>query len=133
MKQTEESNKPLKGLAFKHIVILSILFSLFIVSVLILYETKTSWFQARYFSKKAAACQYSTDYGESSEIRFPRAGPFNRRLGYTMIPSFLETLTPQGFEIERQATWSTEMIAAVDNGLNPIYKEKKRLGYVFLM
>ena len=98
------------------------------VALASLYEIKTSHSQSLAFSKVGRACNYSAGEGASPSIRFPAAGPYDERLGYAAIPSFVQRLREYGFVVERQARLSPAMTKVYDLGLNVPYGEKQQAG-----
>ena len=96
--------------------------------LLFIFEIKTSFFESLYFSNRSRACSFSLGNGPSSSIRFPQTGPYDKRLGYTLIPDFIKRLKPYGFSIELQARISQEMAKIFDEGLNMPYEEKQQAG-----
>lgn len=92
------------------------------------YETRASWLQARYFTRQASQLTYEIGAGPSDRIRFPRGGPYDRRLGYTRLPAVLQTATGRSYAIATQARVSERFAAVVDRGLAPIFPEKTQAG-----
>jgi len=70
-------------------------------------EARTSYLQSRLLSRWAADMTFEVRPGPSDAIRFPRWGPYDERLGYTRLPSFIASLTARHFGIARQAQWSS--------------------------
>jgi hypothetical protein len=68
----------------------------------------------------------------SETIRFPQGGPYNERLGYVQLPSFVESLTARHFIVERQAEWSPMLDRFVNQSGYAIYREKSRAGLKLL-
>ncbi len=92
------------------------------------WEARTGAIQARVFSAQARKLSYDIRPGPSPAIRFPTAGPYDNRLGYSRLPRFLERLRAAGFEIESQARFSRGLTHAMDRGLSPPYREKLQAG-----
>jgi membrane peptidoglycan carboxypeptidase len=92
------------------------------------WEARTGAIQARVFSAQAGKLTYDVRPGPSPAIRFPTAGPYDNRLGYSRLPRFLERLRAAGFEIESQARFSRGLTHAMDRGLSPPYREKLQAG-----
>jgi membrane peptidoglycan carboxypeptidase len=82
---------------------------------------------ARVFSLIARRLTFQVEPGPSPAIRFPEAGPYNERLGYSRLPVFLERLAPE-YEVSAQARSSELQLVLVDRGLFPIYREKTQAG-----
>lgn len=91
-------------------------------------EARTSYVQSRIFSQFAHKMSYSVTPGPSETIVFPRWGPYDERLGYTALPSFIGSLSAHGFAVERQAEWSNPLTHFVRDGGYAIYGEKPRAG-----
>jgi membrane peptidoglycan carboxypeptidase len=99
------------------------------VTTLIKREVQTSEYQARYLS--AISKQLSSDLkpGPSSAIRYPDHGPYDQRLGYTLLSDEIVRLEKAGYSVTKQASISPMMTRLVDDyGLFPIYQEKTRTG-----
>lgn len=92
-------------------------------------ELRTSRLQARFFSSLARKLTYRVEQGPSPSIRFPvPGGPYDERIGYSLLPSITEKLTAKGFEITAQARFSPELLRYADQGLFPAYHEKEQAG-----
>ena len=91
-------------------------------------EVRTSYLQSRLLSRWAAEMNFTVQPGPSENIRFPKSGPYDQRLGYAKLPSFIEALTARHFAIARQARWSQPLERFVDQGGYAIYGEKTRAG-----
>ena len=70
-----------------------------------------------------ARIQYELGDGPSARIAFPRSGPFDDRLGYSRLAEFQTRLEQRGFEVERQAVVSPELLRLLDWGVAPPYRE----------
>ena len=92
------------------------------------HEMQTSKLQALWLSRYAEDLDFSIEPGPSDRIRYPDAGPFDRRLGYTALPTFLQRLTARGFEIEEQARFSPALLRYADQGFFVPYAEKSQAG-----
>jgi membrane peptidoglycan carboxypeptidase len=92
-------------------------------------EIKTSKYQARYLSEISQQLSYKLESGPSQSIRYPEAGPYDQRLGYTLLPNEITRLKRQGFHITAQASFSPMMTQLADDyGLFTIYHEKSQAG-----
>jgi membrane peptidoglycan carboxypeptidase len=91
-------------------------------------EVRTSWLQSELLSRAARSLTFRVEPGPSDAIRFPSAGPYDQRLGYVGLPTFIERLRAQGFEVEQQARLSARHVDAIDRGAFPIYREKTAAG-----
>ena len=95
-------------------------------------EVRTSYLQSRLLSRWAAEMKFTVQPGPSEEIRFPKWGPYDERLGYAHLPSFIEALSARHFVVAEQARWSPSLERFVDQGGYPIYCEKSRAGLTLL-
>lgn len=91
-------------------------------------EMKTSDFQARYFSSIGEQLHFRVEPGDSHDIRYPSAGPYDERLGYSSLPNFQERLRKLGYSITAQARSSPELLNVVDQGIYATYFEKTQAG-----
>ncbi|MEE8303004.1 MAG: transglycosylase domain-containing protein [Candidatus Tectomicrobia bacterium] len=92
-------------------------------------ELLTSTYQSRYLAALAQKLTFRVGAGPSPSVRFPTTGPYNRRLGYTNLPAFLERLMAAGtYMFESQARLSPRLQQIIDAGLFPIYREKTQAG-----
>jgi len=95
---------------------------------LVLDELRTSEYQARELARIAREAAFVVEPGPSPSIRFPGAGPYDERLGYSALPEFEARLAANGFEIESQARHSERLVALEDWGISPVYREKDTAG-----
>ncbi len=107
---------------------LLVLVGVFWAVKLVLDELRTSEYQARELARVASEAVFEVARGPSPSIRFPGAGPYDLRLGYTALPEFEARLAASGFEIESQARHSARLQALEDWGISPVYREKDRAG-----
>jgi membrane peptidoglycan carboxypeptidase len=91
-------------------------------------EVQTSKYQARYLSEISKQLSFKLEPGASSTIRYPEYGPYDQRLGYTLMPDAIARLQKAGFNITAQAVASPMMMKLVDEGLFNIYHEKTQAG-----
>ncbi|UAW99052.1 penicillin-binding protein [Halopseudomonas nanhaiensis] len=95
---------------------------------LIRYESHHSYYQSLFLSRYAKDLTFRVEDGPSDAVRFPQAGPFDVRLGYTAIPRWTPRLRQHGFELTSQARFSPALLQHVDYGLFPPFKEKTQAG-----
>ena len=69
-------------------------------------EARTSYLQSSLLSRWTAEMNFTVQPGPSNVIRFPKWGPYDERLGYAQLPSFIESLSARHFAVARQARWS---------------------------
>jgi membrane peptidoglycan carboxypeptidase len=113
---------------FNPFVVLFILFILFIVVLATVIELATSIFQANVFHEISSKASFNVVEGKSSLIRFPTEGPYDIRLGYTILPDAIEKLSLYDFKVEQQARISEYHAKLIDKGIFPIYREKFQAG-----
>ncbi|WP_423836658.1 transglycosylase domain-containing protein [Stutzerimonas stutzeri] len=92
------------------------------------HEMHTSKLQALWLSRYAENLDYQVAPGASANILFPEAGPFDRRLGYADLPTFLQRLTERGFDIEQQVRFSPALQRYASRGFFVPYPEKSQAG-----
>ncbi|MGH8603849.1 MAG: glycosyl transferase family 51, partial [Gammaproteobacteria bacterium] len=95
-------------------------------------ELQTSEFQAPQLAAFARKLYFIPKPGPSPAIRFPAAGPYDKRLGYSELPRFLKRLHATGFQIESQARFSPALLRVAKWGLFPTYREKDQAGLEIL-
>jgi membrane peptidoglycan carboxypeptidase len=66
--------------------------------------------------------------GQSSEIAFPRNGPFDKFRGYTDIPQFIDRLATAGYHVTEQARVSSQLMRLMRWGIQPPYSEPASTG-----
>ncbi|MEB0044987.1 MULTISPECIES: transglycosylase domain-containing protein [unclassified Pseudomonas] len=91
-------------------------------------EMRTSKFQSREVSKFAASLRYDLQPGPSDAIRYPGAGPFDRRLGYSAMGEFLPRLLKRDYIIAAQTRFSPALMSYSNKGLFVPYAEKIQAG-----
>jgi membrane peptidoglycan carboxypeptidase len=99
---------------------------------LLAWEIRTSRLQARFFSSIARNFSYRFETGSGRDIRFPKFGPYDIRLGYVGIPQWIDQLSAKGYAVAGQARWSPELIKKTDLGIFTPYQEKTRAGICVL-
>ena len=91
-------------------------------------EAQTAFLQSLFFTRLARELTFTIDSGASSEIRFPNAGPQDKRLGYSQLSTYIGALSARNFSVARQAVWSPQLKRfAADHGY-AIYREKEDAG-----
>lgn len=94
----------------------------------ILYEARTSKFQAREISHYAASLNYRLEPGPSDTIIYAGTGPFDLRLGYTRLPQLLDRVQMRGMEINSQIRFSAALMDYTSRGYFIPYPEKAQAG-----
>lgn len=103
------------------------------LGVLASKEYRTSEVQSIYFAGKAKDLKFTLESGPSDKIAYPENGPYDQRLGYSLIPGILERVTRRGYEVAEQARLSSLHLSLVQKGvIYPIYKEKAQAGLTVL-
>ncbi|KJZ43494.1 transglycosylase domain-containing protein [Pseudomonas fluorescens] len=93
-------------------------------------EMRTSKFQSRELSQFAATLSYELKPGPSDAIRYPGAGPFDLRLGYSSLGEFLPRLIKRDYVVASQTRFSQRLMDYTDKGLFVPYAEKIQAGLV---
>jgi membrane peptidoglycan carboxypeptidase len=93
---------------------------------------QTSYLQGWLFSSYARGVHYRLEPHASLNMRLPAAGPYDERLGYTRLSSFIASLAAQHFTIEQQAEQSPRLRAFMDRGGFAAYHEKASAGLTVL-
>ena len=115
-------------LKFLKIFLAGIAVLLLILAALVVWEAQTSRVQAWLFSRWAQKLSYSLEDGLSSRVIFPAKGPEDLRRGYAQIPAFAATLREQGYYIESQTRFTTELMRWTSAGMPAPYPEKMQAG-----
>ena len=130
--QDDSQEKAKKKSRIKSIIKWSFFSLVFLVSCfvigLLVYEARTSTFQARQFSDYATTLTYKVDQGPSSAIIFPGNGPFDTRLGYALLPKLLDRVQSKGMHIETQSRFSPQLLDYASRGFFTPYHEKTQTG-----
>ncbi|WP_234255518.1 transglycosylase domain-containing protein [Billgrantia aerodenitrificans] len=98
------------------------------LATLLVAEAKTSHFQAQELSRYASTLRYTVEAGRSTQILFPQHGPFDQRLGYTLLPEFESRLNNRGYEIAEQARFTPALLDYTRRGFFPPFGEKTQAG-----
>src|SRR5690606_12829853 len=86
-----------------HTLLVFLTLGLIASAALLWYEVSRSPLQARYFSEQVQRMTYGVEPGPSDAIRFPGAGPFDVRLGYSALPERAERLASASYEVTAQS------------------------------
>lgn len=105
---------------------------LLLFSLALFVELRTSRLQAFFLSRTTRELSHWIEPGPSEAIRFPVQGPYDRRLGYVGLPTFIERLTSQGFTLTAQARQSPRLLELTDLGAFALYREKTQAGLTVL-
>ncbi len=85
---------------------------------------------ALFFHRAVADLRFEIKPGESPAVLFPRAGPYDRRLGYADMPSMIHRLQARNFQIVTQAVQSPALLRFIEAGGYAVYHEKSQAGLV---
>ncbi len=113
---------------FKWLLVVAFLVAVAAGVRLVQIEMDTSRLQARYLSELTSEVGFTVSQGPSDSIRFPKDGPYDIRLGYTLLPSIERRLKERGFAVASQARDSERMTSLADEGLFIPYEEKDQAG-----
>jgi membrane peptidoglycan carboxypeptidase len=91
-------------------------------------EIHTSQRQARFFSNLAKGMTFDLSEEESPSFLPSPLGPYDKRLGYALLPDITRRLEDREFQIIRQARVSESMHWLRDRGVFPVYDEKISAG-----
>ncbi|TDV14996.1 transglycosylase domain-containing protein [Paraburkholderia caballeronis] len=109
--------------------VVAVLVALVITARIVQIEIETSRLQAHYLSELTRDIGFTVGSGPSLNIRFPSSnGPYDVRLGYAQLPTFVARLNARGFAVAAQARDSERMISLADDGLFLPYAEKDQAG-----
>lgn len=92
------------------------------------WEMRTSRIQARVLSGIASKLSFRLEPGPSDSIRFPKAGPLDRRLGYANLQDYTDRLTESSYSIDSQARFSRQLLRLTERGIFVPYHEKSQAG-----
>lgn len=115
-------------------IVLRLLFGAAVIAAIVvlaseaLREMRTSTLQAGFFAKQAARLTYSLGGGASREIRFPKGGPYDERLGYAGLAGYLARLDARHFAITGQVRQSPALRQEEASQGYAIYHEKQHAG-----
>jgi membrane peptidoglycan carboxypeptidase len=121
-------DKPVLHRLLTGYIILGVVLVTFAIFKIIQQEITTSKYQARYLSEIAGELRFKLERGRNDAMRYPSYGPYDQRLGYTLIPDSIVRLEKAGFSVTAQATSSPMMDKLAGQGLFPIYQEKTQAG-----
>lgn len=102
------------------------------LAVLLGLELKSSWLESRVLSAIAGRLTFSLGRGASDAIQYSSTGPYDERLGYSLLPNFLAHLESSGFRLESQARESKMYLLLAKLHIYAIYEEKGQAGLEIL-
>jgi membrane peptidoglycan carboxypeptidase len=83
-----------------------------------------------FIHRAVADLNFEIKPGASAAVLFPRAGPYDQRLGYAYMPSLIDRLKVRHFEIVSQAVQSSALLRFIERGGYAVYHEKSQAGLV---
>lgn len=89
---------------------------------------QSSRFESSLLAFADTRLEYNVAAGPSRAIAYPKVGPYNRRLGYSLLPDFIRRLEAAGYQVQAQARNSKFFMLAAWLGLYPPYREKTQAG-----
>jgi membrane peptidoglycan carboxypeptidase len=101
-------------------------------AILALTEMRTSFLQSYILSDIMQRVNWKVERGESPRIEFPKHGPFDERLGYSLGADLITKLKAKDFEITHQAVQSKTQYDLLARGVHAIYEEKHQGGLKIL-
>ncbi|HWZ47166.1 MAG TPA: transglycosylase domain-containing protein [Herbaspirillum sp.] len=118
--------------SIKFVIFVAILLLMAALAYLVVNEIHTSRLQARYLAHLGHELSFHTEPGPSPSIHFPSTGPYDHRLGYAELPTYLQRLSSRNYTVAEQARLSPRMKEMVDYGLYVPYAEKDQAGFSVL-
>ena len=76
---------------------------------MLVVEARTSGLQARFFSSVDTGLRVEMEPGPSGAMVYADTGPYDVRLGYARLPSFIGRLEKSGFRVDGQARSSPRL------------------------
>jgi len=102
-----------------------------LIGGIILDEMMTSEAQAKYFHSYAQKAKFFPEPKKNDFLKYPKFGPYNERLGYTMMPFYIRALEAEGYEVVSQMHASPAYDKMLKRGLYPLYHPKTVAGLTF--
>ncbi|MDX1677446.1 transglycosylase domain-containing protein [Arsukibacterium sp.] len=99
-----------------------------LLAALLYQESRNHFYQSTFWHWYAAKLRYQVQPGAATQIRFPAAGPFDHRFGYTQLPAWSSKLQHAGFAITAQSQFSDPLLQYAEYGFSPPYAEKNHAG-----
>jgi membrane peptidoglycan carboxypeptidase len=108
----------------------AIFWSLLLGCALAVPLLSNSHLHSLFIHRAVADLRFEIKPGPSPAVRFPRAGPYDQRLGYAYMPTLIHRLQARNFEIDRQAVQSSALLRFIEAGGYAVYHEKSQAGLV---
>ncbi len=109
-----------------------VLVALGLVAGAVWWEAHTSYLESYVVAHVARLATFSVAPGRNLRLRFPSAGPYDDRLGYSGIGADLDLLAARDFAIDRQARVSPALARIASIAGYPIHREKDQAGLTLL-
>jgi membrane peptidoglycan carboxypeptidase len=98
------------------------------LSLAVWFEVRYSGLQAHFFSAFAREVSWQMQSGANEELWLPQNGPYDSRLGYSLLNQLLPRLREAGYEVSAQVRQSDGFRKITSRGYYPIYREKTQAG-----
>ncbi len=105
-----------------------VLILLLLLAALAHWEMQHSTLQARYLSAWARQLGFTLEPGPNRDNLYPRAGPYDERLGYTRLPGFVDRLTERHHAVTDQARQTPALQDYLRQGFFSPHAEKSQAG-----
>lgn len=92
------------------------------------YEIKSSTLHAKFLSTYSSTLKYFLADGPSDTIVYPKNGPYDIRLGYVQLPSFIDKLQHKEMRINKQVQFNHSLQNYSKHGFYVPYREKNQAG-----
>ena len=102
-----------------------------LIGGLVIDEMRTSNNQAKYMYSYAQKAKFFPESKVNAFLRYPEFGPYNERLGYTLLPFYIRALEAGGYEVVSQMHTSVAYDRLLKIGLHPLYHPKTVAGLNF--
>ncbi len=95
-------------------------------------ELRSSYLQSLALSRLTRDFSFKVEPGPNPAARFPRGGPYDERLGYSQLPSFIQALAANHFVVDHQARLSPTLDEFASRGGYVVYQDKTSAGLTLL-
>ena len=127
---TQQTKKRIQQLLTAYIVVMLVV----LIAVIIFVarrEVQTSQYQAKYLSQISKQLAYKLAPGSSDTISYPKYGPYDERLGYTLLPNAIERLKDAGYSVASQAVFCYTNTIVIVIQLSPPPLFRGRAGWEY--
>ena len=107
---------------------LSFVAAMLLLAAGVYIELQTSILQSWIFTRTNERLSFQLAPGQSSDMAFPHAAPFDDRRGYSKLPLFQSRLQGHGYRITAQVQQSETMVTLINHGISPPYVEPAGTG-----